>query len=253
MTAVRALAFGDLEGSCWGAAWVPEGTQPILALGEGSAAAAGRASLTAQPDTQEWRLEAGDAELLVSPLAELTSNNGDTSSEQLCRVSGRLRSEGRDPVEVLGWRTESVLAVGDDRLGSLRQVCAWFEPDEAVALLALRPHKAQGQDADVISAAMLEPRVSGPISDPRLSTTYDKNGRPARAGLELWIGADTPDEPDEEDEEDLEHQYPHRLAGEALGARVDWEVDGLALHAALFRWHYGDRSGAGVYLLGVTR
>ena len=107
MTAVRALAFGDLEGSC--------------ALGEGSAAAAGRASLTAQPDTQEWRLEAGDAELLVSPLAELTSNNGDTSSEQLCRVSGRLRSEGRDPVEVLGWRTESVLAVGDDRLGSLER------------------------------------------------------------------------------------------------------------------------------------
>ena len=60
MTAVRALAFGDLEGACWGAAWVPEGALPILALGAGSAAQARPASLTAQPDTGDWHLEAGD-------------------------------------------------------------------------------------------------------------------------------------------------------------------------------------------------
>ena len=153
-------------------------------------------------------------------------------------------------VDLLGWRAESTLAVGEGRLGSLRQVCAWFDPDEGVALLALRPDKARGQDADVISAAVREPRLTGPISDPRLSTTYDDDGRPTRAGLELWIGAETSSE---EDGEQAERQYPRRLSGEALGARVDWAVDGLALHAALFRWHSRDRDGAGVYLLGVKQ
>jgi hypothetical protein len=249
MTAVRALAFGDLEGTCWGAAWMPESAPPMLALGDRSSAESRPASLTAQRETHEWRLGAGDVELLISPLADLASNS-DGGSDQLCRVSGRLRSGDGDAVEVLGWRGESVLPVGDDVLGSLRQVCAWFEGDEAVALLALRPRKAQGQEADLISAAMLDARVGGPISDPRLSTTYDREGRPSRAGLELWIGADATDE---DGEEALEHQYPRRLAGEALGARADWEVDGLGLHAALFRWHYGDREGAGVYLLGIVR
>jgi hypothetical protein len=250
MTAVRALAFGDLEGTCWGAAWMPEGAEPILALGGGPGADARPASLTTQRGAEEWRVEAEAVELIVSPVADLVPCEQGSSSDQLCRVSGRIQRGGlQDAVDLFGWRAESPLDVGQ-RLGSLRQVCAWFEPDGAVALRALRPEKAQGQDADLISAALLEPRATGRISDPRLSTTYDEQGRPIRAGLELWIGGESPGE---EGEEDAEQQYSRRLAGESLGARVEWAVDGLALQAALFRWHYRERYGAGVYLLGVTR
>jgi hypothetical protein len=253
MTSVRALAFGDLEGASWGVAWVPEGAQPILALGAGRAARAHPATLTAQAGSSDWRLEAPDVKLLMSPIAGLASTgppDARDSSHQLCRVSGRITVEGQEQtVECLGWRAESALAIDDDRLASLRQVCAWFEPDEGVSLLALRPEAASGQDADVISAALLEPSPTGPITDPRLSTTYGEDGRPARAGLELWLAEDSNDDAEEE----VEHHYPRRLAGEAIGARIDWVLDGLALHAALFRWHFRDRDGAGVYLLGVKR
>jgi hypothetical protein len=94
-----------------------------------------------------------------------------------------------------------------------------------------------------------EPQLEGSVSDPRISTTYGADGEPTRAGIELWIGVPASGD----GEEQTEHQYPRRLAGEALGARIDWVVDGLSLHAALFRWHSHHRDGPGVYLLGVRQ
>lgn len=244
------LAFGDLDGGAWGAAWIPDGAAPILALAAGSDADTRPATLAADADTGEWRLEAEGAQLVISPLAELeAADRPGLGSDQLCRVTGQLGGGEAREVDCLGWRADRELALEEDRIDSLRLLSAWFAADEAVALLALRPHKARGQDADLISVAVREARARGPISDPRLSTTYADDGRPMRAGLELWIAM----APNPEDEEQAEHQLPRRLAGEALGTRIDWAVDGLSLHAALFRWHERDRAGAGVYLLGVRQ
>jgi len=73
----------------------------------------------------------------------------------------------------------------------------------------------------------------GPLVDePRLSTTYDEDGRQLRASLELWVG--------EEDD------YPRRAAGEVLcGSTLD--LGALRLDCAFLRWRMGGRSGVGRY------
>ena len=70
------------------------------------------------------------------------------------------------------------------------------------------------------------------VDEPRLSTTYDEDGRQVRAGLELWVG--------EEDD------YPRRAAGEVLcGSTLD--LGDLRLDCAFLRWRMGGRSGVGRY------
>ena len=138
-----------------------------------------------------------------------------------------------DSLGVRGSRDEGQLYESE----SLREVCAWFEPDEGVAVLALRPRKAAGHSTDAITAALLDPEGSIAVAEPRLSTTYAAGEFPSRMGLELWIG-----------EQDSE-QYPRRFAGEAAGPRIAAQHDGCAISAALLRCHSRGRDGAGVYLL----
>jgi hypothetical protein len=263
MTAVRALAFGDLDDSPWGVAWLPAGADPApVALGVGSRSSVVSARLEEDADGQTWRLEAEGVALLISPVAELAvtgaRNVADDGFDQLCRVTGGLEIGGsRQAVDCLGWRAARELALDGGQLDSLRQISAWFEPGDGLALLALRPRNSRGQESDQIEAALRESETIGPISDPRLSTTYREDGRPVRAGVELWIGEDASKSPGMEEREDADHddspghQYPRRLSGEALGATADWLIDGLQLHAELFRWHSRGRDGAGVYLLGT--
>jgi hypothetical protein len=166
-------------------------------------------------------------------------------------VVGKLRVGGRErDLDCLGWHGDRELALERDKLDSVRLLSAWFDPDEAIALLSLRSRKARGQEGDVISVALREPHDPGQISDPRLSTTYGEDGHPRRAGLELWIAL--PSQSEAEDEQ-TEQQFPRRLAGEAIGPGVDWAVDDLALYAVPFRCHLRERDGAGVYLLGTRK
>jgi len=106
--------------------------------------------------------------------------------------------------------------------------------------VALRPRKARGQDADVVSAVALEPEGPLAIEDPRLSTTYAGDGRPLRVGLELWLSAG------DDDDEEL---YPRRAGGETLGVAATGRLGRFDVLAQFVRWdsRYGD--GAGVYLL----
>src|SRR5437588_11276283 len=95
MTAVRALAFGDLEASAWGMAWNPVGATPILALGAGPGAEARPATLVPDAGTGSWRIEADGAQLVLTPLGEHGSTDQPdelrTESDQLCQVTGQLR------------------------------------------------------------------------------------------------------------------------------------------------------------------
>jgi hypothetical protein len=161
--------------------------------------------------------------------------------DQLARVEGKVTVSGDEyPVSSLGWRAVHADQLIGGRLGSFRQVAAWFEQGEGLALLALRPKSARGQEGDELTAAVLGLENSPAVVDPRLSTTYAGDGRPARAGLELWVG-------------DEEEQYPHRSAGEATGVAAAWAVGALDLHAQLFSWYSRGEQGAGIYLMGTAR
>lgn len=274
MSALRALAFGDLGGGSWGIAWVPEPmSRVLLAVGTQSGATIVSAALQATDPAGQWRLEGEGVELVLSPsgppVDSAAAGDEIEGFDQLCAVSGQFTHDGdQRPVECLGWRSERSGHLDAGRLASFRQVSAWFEPDEGLALLALRPRRSRGQESDLIAAAVLGAEHPGPVVDPRLSTTYTASGLPSRAGLELWLqdGSDAasdvehervpggaereanggPTEPDSS-------QYPHRAAGEALGPHADWKVTEFDLHAELFRWHNRGRDGAGVYLLGERR
>jgi hypothetical protein len=98
----------------------------------------------------------------------------------------------------------------------------------------VRPAGATGHDREVAWGALLDPAGSVHVGDPRLSTTYDADGRQRRAGLELWVGdGDGAD-------------FARRAAGEVVcGSTL--ELGALRLDAAIFRWHSEGRSGIGRY------
>jgi hypothetical protein len=69
------------------------------------------------------------------------------------------------------------------------------------------------------------------VEEARLSTVYDGEGRQRSAGLELWL-------PGEE--------FPRRASGVAIaGSSLD--LEGLRVHAAVFRWRLEGREGLGAY------
>jgi hypothetical protein len=274
VNALRALAFGDLDEGSWGIAWVPEPRSPVsFAVGTQAGATIVSAALHGTDPAGQWRLEGDGVELVLSPsgppVDSAAQGDGIEGFDQLCAVSGQFTHDGgQRPVECLGWRSERSGRIDAGRLASFRQVSAWFEPDEGLALLALRPRKSRGQESDLIAAAVLGAERPGPVLDPRLSTTYTAGGLPSRAGLELWLqdGSDAAADAERQGApggaeheanggsgEPDSRQYPHRAAGEALGPYADWNVAEFDLHAELFRWHNRGRDGAGVYLLGQRR
>jgi hypothetical protein len=239
---MRALAFGDLAASVWGAAWLPgAGERGFACLGAPEAVAIPSAQL-AGDDDGDWRLLGDGTELLVSPAGEpvgvVTGSGGALAGfEQLCRVTGRSALDGlAREVDCLGRRGVRAGETDLEVLESVRDVSAWFEPADGLAVVALRPRAARAHDADVVTAAVLDPETGGPVADPRLSTTYDRAGRPIRAGFELWLGR-------------AEEEFPRRAAGKAVGPHASHLDQGLDMHASLFRWHSRGREGAGVYIL----
>ena len=108
--------------------------------------------------------------------------------------------------------------------------------DLAVSLTAIRPAGKRDHAAEAVAAAILERGEDGDaralaVVDPRLSTTYDGEGRQRRAGLELWIEEDG---------------WPRRAAGEiACGTSLD--LGRLRLDCAFFRWRMEGREGFGRY------
>ena len=248
--ALRTLAFGDLEGTVWGAGWFSDSTDGALSiLGAGDAPPAvvtGRPPVTDSLDG-DWQLD-GAGHLVVAPAAEAVGLHVPQDQfegyDQLCRVTGRLNLDGSEhEVDCLGVRTWFPGPVDVERYESIRAVSTWFEPDVAMAVTAFRARKAKSHDSDLIVAAMIGPEHSTAVDDPRLSTTYEAEGWPLRAGLELWLPSP----------EDSEQQYPRRASGEALGARAHAQTATLDLRAEPFRWHSRGRDGAGMYILARRR
>jgi hypothetical protein len=243
---LRTVTFGDLEGGPWGAVWC--GAEAIVMLGGAPPTAArplADGAVEGTGEKEDWRLVADGLELVVAGAAEpvhsSAADGGSDGFDQLCRISGTARLDGAEvAVECLGRRgTRS--AVELSRYQSIRDVSAWFEPGEGIALTALRPRKARGHSKDVVVGAVLDAGGGKPVSEPRLSTTYSADGIPSQAGLELWLDGEESD------------QYPRRAAGESLGVGTAAADGRLELRAELFHWHSRGRNGTGVYLLAWPR
>jgi hypothetical protein len=233
---IRTFAFGDLATRIWGAA----------AAWPGGAVASFAPSVTTDDGDGRSVLSADGVELrfvpLAAPAALAPTAAGLLGSAQLCTIEGAIRHEGAEhEVSCLGVR--GTLSLPLPASASARAASAWFGPQYAVAVAALRPQKSRGHSADVVAGAVLDDGAALAVDEPRLSTTYDGSGVPMRVGLEVWL------EDIVVDGEEPRPQYPRRLAGEATGERAHAEAAGFALDAQLFRWHARGLEGAGVYVL----
>ena len=210
---------------------------------------AGVSARTVDP-LAEWEVrfehEAGGFSLAFSALtppldfgpdAEAARAGGIEGYEQLCRVEGEARVDGSvRPVACMGQRGHGWGAAPWERLELARTVSAWLEGPRGVALSAVRPADAEGHDEESLTAFLVEPDEEGPrpipVEEPRLSTTYDSEGRQRRAGLELWVGADD--------------ELPRRLSGEAV-CGTSMELGRLRLDCAFFHWTMEGDAGVGRY------
>jgi len=157
--------------------------------------------------------------------------------EQLCRVSGTVRSgEQRIKIDCLGQRGHQWGAPDWEQIALARTVSAWFPDGSGVALASVRPDDASAHAHEAISAWLLGGGAARTISEPLLSTTLDGAGRQRKASLELW----------EEEDDHADRWRAHRAAGEAVcGTTLD--LGRLQLDCAFFQWRMGGQRGVGRY------
>ena len=152
--------------------------------------------------------------------------------EQLCSVTGTARAGGRvTELSCLGQRGHAWGEPDWNRIAAARTVAAWPDEGFALALNAIRPVGAEHGD-EPVWAALLDRTGTLRVGEPRLSTTYDGEGRQRRAGVELWLSD--------------EDGHPHRGSGEVLcGSTLD--LGQLRMDCAFFRWRLDGREGVGRY------
>jgi hypothetical protein len=157
------------------------------------------------------------------------------SYEQLCRVQGSITVHGEArQIDCLGQRGHSWGAPDWEAIESVRSLSAWLGPEAAVFALAVRPRGADGHADDAVTAVVAEGYGDdahlADVTEVRLSTTYDAEGRERRVGLELFVS--------DEDE------FPRRAAGEALRA-ASLEAGGLRVDTSFLLWRLDGRAGVG--------
>lgn len=222
--------FGDLDADIWGI---------VIGGDDARAAVAGLTSadvalLPADLDLEDgevWTLTGAGFALRIERAEATTATVDSEPSLEPCRVSGSATIDAVErEFDVGGVRSAALSADGID---SLRLLGAWFPAGHEIAVLSARPRGAKGNDHDAIGAVALG-EEHALVLDPRLSTTYDEQGKPLRVGVELWLG----------DDEDGE-QWPRRVAGAATGSRVDTAT----LSAYALQCVSRSEPGAGVYVL----
>jgi hypothetical protein len=244
---VRAVAFGNPDGSVWGAG-LDAGVPALVAAGSAEPVAV---TIAWSADTPEWGLTGDRVSLTVSPMVPPSAEpapqaDGDASPapaaaepepawsgrQELCRVTGTVAGA---EIDCIGVRTE-LTQVRPGEFGSVRGFSGWVSADEAVTLLALRSGSEAHHERDLLAATVFDSDGWMTSSDPRLSTTYDDDGNPTRATLELWISQG-------------EREFARRAAGEAAGPAVTVAGGDMTLWVLPLRCHSRGSDGAGVYLL----
>jgi hypothetical protein len=257
----RALSGGDLVTS--GLALLFAGGEPVAVRAEGGVPrsgtgwgdvhAAGVETEIVDP-LRAWKVRFEDEDgrhafaldlQAVSAVARLEAGlpagklGGMEGYDQLVTVSGTVTVDGTErPFSGRGQRGHSWGAPDWDKLSVARALGVWLEGDVGITLTAVRGAKAESHADEAIHAVMLghdtetdEP-VARTVADPRVSTTYDSDGRQRHAGLELYVNDDD--------------DYARRAAGEvACGTTLD--LGRLRLDCAFFTWRMDGRDGVGRY------
>lgn len=233
-----------------------DGSEPVAAVAAGGVDAPpgawedveleGVRARTVEP-LATWTISAegdgGDFDLgfeALTPPLELNPGGvagGLEGYEQLCRVTGSVAGGGtRREISCLGQRGHNWGVVDWQRISLARTVSAWMDERHGVALSAVRPTGANSHGDEAIRAVLIDTvdddTVAVEVGEPRLSTTYDGEGRQRRAGLELWLDGDD--------------ELPRRAAGE-VACGTSLELGALTLDCAFFTWRMEGRSGAGRY------
>jgi hypothetical protein len=183
-------------------------------------------------------LRALGAIAMLEPDSAVAKAGGMAGFDQAVHASGTATVRGqRIAIDALGQRGHSWGTPDWDRIALARTVGAWLADDLAVSLTAIRPAGAAHHDEERVAATILDhdpdsdaPRATA-VVEPRLSTTYDADGRQTAAGLELFVD---------------DEGFPRRAAGEVrCGTTLD--LGRLRLHCAFFRWRMEGRTGVGRY------
>jgi hypothetical protein len=118
--------------------------------------------------------------------------------DQLVKVTGKVTIGGVErSFEGRGQRGHSWGAPDWDKLTMARTLGVWLEGDAGVTLTAVRPAKASSHADEAIHAVLLgrdgetDEQLSLVVADPRVSTTYDSEGRQRHAGLEKRLHANS--------------------------------------------------------------
>lgn len=213
-------AAHDIHGTArLGATILFEGRKPV-ALPEGP---------SIEPSGEGWRAELpGSLSFELEPLAAEADLGGVRA--RVVRVRGE--AAGRR-VDGMGTLSETQVPPRWEELDALRSISALVDEQHALLLLARRPRDAVGHGDEQVTARLIEDDAVLEVEEARISTVYDAGGRQRSAGLELWIPGE---------------DYPRRGSGQVIaGSSLD--LDGIQVHAAVFRWRLDGREGIGAYEL----
>lgn len=149
---------------------------------------------------------------------------------QLYEVDGTLTAAGKNTkLNATGMRTQARGETADGR--RRRFVTAATADGRLVTVMAVAPSMTTPHGEELVAGYVVDPGSDGPApyEEVRLSTIYDADGQPRKAGAELYRPGD---------------ELPARLSGEAvLGA-----VLGPA-SISFFRWTLTGQAGWGTYEL----
>jgi hypothetical protein len=226
VTTAVALAFFDSAHGRYGIA-----RSGATLLFEGSSASALEGGPEVERRNGGWRATLDDTlELEFEPLRDPVELGGVKAS--VCRVTGTVEAT---KIECLGTAGETASPPAWDELDAVRSISALFDEENALLALARRPRGVPGHGDELTVAWLVQENEVLGVDDARISTVYDAEGRQRSAGLELWL-------PGEE--------FPRRASG-TVAAGSSLELEGLKVHAAVFRWRMEEREGLGAYELMI--
>jgi hypothetical protein len=221
------IAFFDparnLHGTARSGATVLFEGQAATAIGEGPTIESGPDGKVSARLDDRFALE-------LEPVTDEVDLGG--VAARVCRVSGDV---GGTRVDCLGTMAETRVAPAWEELDALRSISALLDAEHAALVLARRPRGAHGHGEELVNASLIEGGELLAVEDARISTVYDGEGRQRSAGLELWLPGE---------------DFPRRGSGGVI-AGSSLELEGLTVHAAVFRWRLEGREGLGAYELMV--
>jgi hypothetical protein len=174
----------------------------------------------------------GQLALELEPISQEADLGGVVA--RVCRVRGEV---GDLRVEGLGTMAETRVPPPWDELDALRTISVLPDPENALLALARRPRGALGHGEERVVAWLVQAGELLSVENTRISTVYDGEGRQRSAGLELWLPGE---------------DFPRRGSGAAI-AGSSLELEGLRVHAAVFRWRLEEREGYGAYEVMVRQ